>query len=49
MELKRIQIQLSVPDIQTVIAIALDEDPRQALTFVKETLFKQVAAALAAG
>ena len=49
MELRSIHIQMSVRDIQTIIAIVLDEEPRQALTFVKEAFFKQVTAALAAG
>jgi len=45
-KLKNINIQLSILDVQQIIRIALDEDTQEALTFVKENLFKQVKTAL---
>ena len=45
-KLKNINIQLSIVDVQQIIRIALDEDPQEALTFIKENLFKQVKTSL---
>jgi hypothetical protein len=40
--LKSINIQLNTLDVQQIIRIALDEDPQEALLFIKQKLFKQV-------
>jgi hypothetical protein len=42
MNLKRVNIELDVSEVQEVLAIDLDEDPMRALVFVKENLAKQV-------
>ena len=42
MRLKNISVQLSIADVQHIIRITLDEKPQEALTFIKENLFKQV-------
>lgn len=46
MNLKNVNIQLNTVDVQQIIRIALDEDTKEALAFVKEKLFKQVKTAL---
>jgi hypothetical protein len=45
-KLKNINIRLNIVDVQQIIRIALDEDPQEALTFIKENLFKQVKTSL---
>jgi hypothetical protein len=39
-------LELSVPDVQQIIKIALDEEPKETLAFVKEKLFKRVKSSL---
>ena len=46
MNLKDVNIQLSTLDVQQIIRIALDEDNQEALTFIKDNLFKKVKTAL---
>ena len=46
MNLKKINIELSIVDVQQIIRIALDEEPHEALTFIKENLFKRVQTSL---
>ena len=46
MNLRDISIQLSTFDVQEIIRIALDEDNQEALTFVKDKLYKKVNEAL---
>ena len=48
MRLKNINIQLSPADVQQIVRIALDENPQEALTFIRENLFKQVKTSLQA-
>ncbi len=42
MNLKKVNIELDISEVQEVLAIDLDEDPERALAFVKEHLAKQV-------
>ena len=42
MNLKQVNIELDVSEVQEVLAIDLDEDPIRALAFIKEHLAKQV-------
>ena len=46
MNLKKVIIQLSVTEVQEILRIDMDEDAREALTFIKENLAKQVKASL---
>ncbi len=46
MNLKKISIELSIEDVKQVLRIALDEEPEEALKFIKENLLKRVQAAL---
>jgi hypothetical protein len=41
MNLKRIQIELDVSDVQSLLAIALDDNEQEALAFIKQKLVKQ--------
>jgi len=42
MNLKKVQKELDIPDVQLVIAIALDEDKDKALEYIKASLVKQI-------
>ena len=42
MNLKKVQIELDVSDVQQVLAIALDEDKDKALEYIKARLVKQI-------
>ena len=42
MNLKKVQIELDVPDVQQVLAIALDEDKNKALEYIKGRLAKKI-------
>jgi len=44
--LKNIRIELSIDDIKKILRIVLNEDPKDALNFIKNNLLKQVQAAL---
>ena len=46
MNLKKVLVELSIPDVQQILAIDLDGDPDKALTFIREHLAKQVKKAL---
>ncbi len=46
MNLKKVQIELDVSDVQKVLAIALDEDKDKALDYIKGNLVKQIKKAL---
>ena len=46
MNLKKISIELSIDDVKQILRIALDEEPEEALKFIKQNLLKQVQAAL---
>lgn len=46
MNLKKVFLELSVPDVQEILAIDLDGDPEKALTFIREKLAKKVKKAL---
>ena len=46
MNLKKISIELSIDDVKEILRIVLDEDPEDALKFIKNNLLKQVQAAL---
>jgi hypothetical protein len=46
MKLKNVQIELNTTEIQQVLAISLDENPADALTFIKDTLCKRIEKAL---
>jgi len=46
LNLKKVLIELSVQDVQRIIAIDLDGDPEKALAFIREKLAKQVKKAL---
>jgi hypothetical protein len=46
MNLKKVTIELSIPEVQKVLAIDMDDDAGQALEFLKEHLAKQVKKAL---
>ena len=42
MNLRKVQIELDVSDVQQVLAIALDEDKNKALEYIKARLVKQI-------
>ena len=42
MNLKKVQIELDVSDVQKVLAIALDEDKDRALEYIKKNLVKKI-------
>ena len=42
MNLRRVMIELGVPDVEKILRIDMDDDPAQALEFVKEILAKRV-------
>ncbi|MCA1794017.1 MAG: hypothetical protein ABR534_04560 [Desulfotignum sp.] len=42
MNLKPVQINLGVEDVQTVLTISLDEDKNAALNFIRHRLMKKV-------
>ena len=42
MNLRKVQIELDVSDVQQVLAIALDEDREKALEYIKGSLVKQI-------
>jgi len=42
MNLKKVQIELDIPDVQLVLAIALDEDKDKALEYIKVRLARQI-------
>jgi len=42
MNLKNVLIEFSVMDVEKILRIDMDDDPAQALEFVKETLAKRV-------
>ena len=42
MNLRKVQIELDVSDVQQVLAIALDEDKDKALEYIKARLVKQI-------
>ena len=46
MNLKKVLLELSVPDVQEILAIDLDGDSDKALAFIREKLAKQVKKAL---
>jgi hypothetical protein len=46
MNLKRVNIELDVSEIQEILAIDMDEDAQRALDFLKEHLAKSVKKAL---
>ncbi len=46
MKLKKIRVELDTPEIQEILAIALDDDKEGALTFIKKKLIKRVEKAL---
>ena len=42
MNLKKVQIELDVSDVQQVLAIALDEDIEKAFEYIKGSLVKKI-------
>jgi hypothetical protein len=46
MKLKKIRVELDTPEIQEILAIALDDDKEGALIFIKKKLIKRVEKAL---
>jgi hypothetical protein len=42
MNLRKVQIELDISDVQQVLAIALDEDKDKALEYIKARLVKQI-------
>jgi hypothetical protein len=44
--LKKIRIELSIDDVKQILRIVLDEEPEEALKFIKNNLLKQVQPAL---
>jgi len=46
MNLKKVLLELSVHDVQEILAIDLDGDPEKALAFIRENLGKKVKKAL---
>ena len=46
MNLKKIRIELSIDDIKQILRIVLEENPDDALKFIKNNLLKEVQSAL---
>ena len=46
MNLKKVTIEMDASQVQEVLRIDMDEDAREALTFIKEEIAKQLKAAL---
>ena len=46
MNLKKVLLKLSVPEVQQILAIDPDGDPEKPLAFIRENLAKQVKKAL---
>ena len=46
MNLKKISIELSIDDVKEILRIVLDEEPEDALKFIKNILLKQVQAVI---
>jgi len=46
MKLKKVIIQLSIPEVQQVLRISMDNEEHEALIFIKEILAKRVEEAL---
>ena len=42
MTLKKVNVELSVTEVQEILAIDMDDDAQRALAFIKEHLAKQV-------
>jgi len=42
MNLKKVMVELDVSEVEKILRIDMDEDPAQALEFVKEVLAKRV-------
>jgi hypothetical protein len=42
MDLRKAMIELGIPDVEQILRIDMDDDPAQALEFVKEVLAKRV-------
>lgn len=42
LNLRKVLIELGVPDVEKILSIDMDDDPAQALEFVKEVLAKRV-------
>ncbi len=42
MNLRKVMIELGIPDVEQILSIDMDDDPQQALEFVKEVLTKRV-------
>ena len=42
MNLKKVQIELNISDVQQVLATALDEDKDGALEYIKKNLVKKI-------
>jgi hypothetical protein len=42
MNLKKVQIELNISDVQQVLSIALDEDKEKALEYIKGHIVKQI-------
>jgi hypothetical protein len=42
MNLKKVQIELDISDVQQVLGIALDEDKNKALEYIKGSLVKKI-------
>jgi len=42
MNLRKVQLELDISDVQQILAIALDEDQEKALEYIKARLVKQI-------
>jgi len=42
MNLRKVMVELDVPDVEKILRIDMDEDPQQTLEFVKKLLAKRV-------
>jgi hypothetical protein len=42
MNLRKVMIELGIPDVERILRIDMDDDPVQALEFVKDVLAKRV-------
>lgn len=49
MNLRKVIIELGIPDVEKILRIEMDDDPAQALEFMKEVLAKLAPTALSAG